>query len=154
MTTLPATAGPSPLGTPRPGILAAREGDGVLTVSGQIAAADGVLLHSGQVGGEVSLAQARDCAWQCARNLLAVLERELGTLDRVIQLDRITVYVASTPGFTDQHLVADAATEALHDALGDRGRHARTALGVVALPAGSPTEVDAIVRVRPVPTQP
>ncbi len=147
--TSPPVPGPSPLGTPRPGILATRVGDGVLTVSGQIAAVDGGVLHSGQVGGAVSLAQARECAWQCARNLLAVVERELGTLDRVVQIDRITVYVASTPDFTDQHLVADAATEALHHALGERGRHARTALGVAALPAGSPTEIDAVVRVVP-----
>ncbi|MFU8876371.1 RidA family protein [Micromonospora sp. SL4-19] len=142
------TAGPAPLGAPRPGILPIRDDNGVLTVSGQIAAADGVLLHSGQVGGPVTLAQARDCAWQCALNVLAVVERELGTLDRVGQVGRVTVYVASTPDFTDQHLVADAATEAFIRALGERGRHARAALGVAALPAGSPTEIDAIIRVR------
>ncbi|MGI5237888.1 RidA family protein [Dactylosporangium sp. CA-139066] len=143
-----AAAGPSPLGGPRPGILATREDNGVLTVSGQIAAAEGVLLHSGQVGAAVSLAQARECAWRCARNLLTVVERELGSLERVVQIDRVTVYVASAPDFTDQHLVADAATEAFILALGERGRHARTALGVAALPAGSPTEVDAVIRIQ------
>ncbi|MGI5238990.1 RidA family protein [Dactylosporangium sp. CA-139066] len=145
------TDGPPPVGGPRPAILPLRHDAGLVTVSGQTAVgSDGSLRHTGAVGdGALSLAQARDCAWQCALNVLAVLQRELGSLDRIEQVDRITVYVASVPGFTDQHLVADAATEAFLRVLGERGAHARTALGVAALPTGSPTEVDAIVRVRP-----
>ena len=121
-----------------------------MTVSGQTALrSDGSLRHTGWVGeGGLSTAQARECAWQCALNVLVVLERELGGLDRIAQVDRVTVYVASAPGFTDQHLVADAATEAFLRVLGERGAHARTALGVAALPTGSPTEVDAVVRLR------
>jgi enamine deaminase RidA (YjgF/YER057c/UK114 family) len=139
--------GPTASGGSRPAILAARKDDGLLTMAGQTAVRpDGTLLHHGQVGGPVSLEQARECAWLCAHNLLGAAQRHLGGLDRVAHVVRLAVYVASTPDFVYQHLVADAATEFFLQALGNRGTHARTALGVAVLPTGSPVEVDAVLR--------
>lgn len=124
-----------------------RSGDLVYT-SGQIATGSGELVASGRVGAEVDLPTARACARQCAVNVLAQLRAELGDLARVRQFVKITVFVASDPSFTDQHLVANGASELLAQALGDDGRHARSAVGVAALPLGSPVEVEAIVQVH------
>lgn len=143
--------GPSPTGGPRPGgVVAVRRDGSLLSVSGQVAAGpDGALLATGRVGAEVDLALARRCAWQCAANVLGAVAAEVGDLSGVDRTVRVTVYVASEPGFTEQHLVADAATEFLLRALGERvGRHARAAIGVAALPTGSPVEVEATFRLR------
>jgi enamine deaminase RidA (YjgF/YER057c/UK114 family) len=138
---------PRPVGT-RPEVAPATGPFGeVLRLSGQIAVARGEMLASGLVGAEVDLATARACARQCAINLLDVARRELGGLAAVQAVARLRVYVASHPGFTDQHLVADAATDLVHEVLG-AVPHARTALGVAALPEGSPVEVDADLIVR------
>jgi len=119
-----------------------------LFASGQVASRDGVLLATGLVGRDVDLATAQACAWQCAHNLLAAVQQELGSLDAVAAAVRLTVYVASVDGFTDQHLVAHGASRLILAVLGDRGHHARTAIGVKALPLNSPVEADAIFRVQ------
>jgi enamine deaminase RidA (YjgF/YER057c/UK114 family) len=142
--TLLATArqgAPRTAGT-RPAIAPAHLDGSVLRVSGQIAAAAGLLVATGRVGAQVDLALARACARQCAINLLDVTRRQLGSLTAVRAVARLRVYVASVPDFTDQHLVADAATDLLHEVLG-AVPHTRTALGVLALPRNSPVEVDA-----------
>lgn len=141
---------PPPLDAGRPGIaLVRRQGD-TLNASGQTAVgADGALIATGRVGAEVDLDTARRCAWQCAANVVDAVRAELGSLDTVAQVTRITVYVASTPEFTDQHLVADAATSYFRTVFGDdAGHHARAALGVAVLPTDSPVEVDAIFQIR------
>lgn len=126
---------------------ATRDGRSLLA-SGQVAVRDGVLIAEGLVGAEVDLVTAQACAWQCARNLLAAVAREIGGLDRIESVVRLGVYVASAPGFTEQHLVAHGASQLVLDVLGERGRHARTAIGVAALPLNSPVEVDALIRLR------
>ncbi|WP_165978280.1 RidA family protein [Actinomadura darangshiensis] len=138
---------PEPAGE-RPSVAAVRRSGDVLIASGQVAARDGKLLAEGRVGEDVSLDVARSCAWQCARNVLTAVQGELA-LDAVEQVETVSVWVASAPGFTDQHLVADAATALFTEVFGDdAGRHARVALGVAALPTGSPVEVQATFRVR------
>lgn len=122
--------------------------DGLILTAGQIATAGGELLHTGRVGAEVDTQQAAACARQCAINVLAQLRTAADGLDRIERILKLTVFVASAPGFTDQHLVANAASEFMADVLGDAGRHARSALGVAQLPLGSPVEVEAIARVR------
>jgi enamine deaminase RidA (YjgF/YER057c/UK114 family) len=120
----------------------------LLITSGQVAARDGVLLATGTVGDLVDLATARDCARQCVRNCLDAVRAVLGSLEPVAAVVRLTVYVASADGFHDQHVVADAATDLLHEVFGDRGAHARTALGLRALPLGSPVEAELVLSVR------
>lgn len=130
----------------RPPIAAAvRHGD-TLIMSGQTATDEtGQLLASGRVGREVTFAEAQRCAARCADNLLAVGRRHADDHGLVLaRLLEVRVFVACDSEYTEQHLVADAATSALIAALGDEdGVHARTAIGVPALPGGSPVEVQA-----------
>lgn len=119
-----------------------------LQISGQVAVRDGDLLHRGSIGEELTIEQGQACARQCALNVLARLYHEVGDLSRVEVIEKITVFVASAPAFWEQHLVADGASDAFVEYLGERGRHARSALGVVRLPMNSPVEVEAIVRAR------
>ena len=70
-----------------------------------------------------------------------------GDLERIVRIVRITGYVASTPKFTEQHIVMNAASDLLAEALGERGRHARAAVGMAALPLGAAVEVDAVIAV-------
>lgn len=117
-------------------------------VSGQVPFRDGALLATGPVPSSVSLEQARQAARQCVLNALAVLSGTLeGDLDRVRRVVRLGVFVHSDPDFTDQPKVANGASELLQDIFGDAGRHARAAVGSVALPLGSTVEVEMIAEV-------
>ena len=104
-------------------------------VSGQIATdADNELVAQGIVGADVDVDTAVRCAEACARNVLAQLERMPGGLDRVERLVKLTVFVAAASGFDHPHVVANGASAVLLATLGDRGKHARSAIGV-AVPA-------------------
>ena len=113
--------------------------------SGQLPFVNGKLERTGKVGAEVTLEEGRAAARQCAINLLAALSAELGALSRVTRVVKLTVFVASTPGFTGQPSVANGASELLIEVFGDAGRHARSAVGVAALPLDAPVEVEAVV---------
>jgi enamine deaminase RidA (YjgF/YER057c/UK114 family) len=121
-----------------------RTGD-LVYVSGQVPLVDGKPSHPGRLGAEVGLEEGVAAARHCAVNVLAALKAELGELARVRRVVKVTVFVASEPGFTDQPKVANGASELLGEAFGEAGRHARAAVGVTALPLGVPVEVDAIV---------
>jgi enamine deaminase RidA (YjgF/YER057c/UK114 family) len=105
-------------------------------------------LHPGKVGSDVTLEQAREAADLALRNALASLAHAIDNLDNVIQVLKITVFVASAPGFNGQPRVADAATHLLRDILGDRGSHARSAVGVAALPRNSCVEIEIVAAVK------
>jgi enamine deaminase RidA (YjgF/YER057c/UK114 family) len=123
--------------------------DRVVHLSGQIARdEDGELVAEGRVGAEVDVDTAVRCAETCARNVLAGLARVPGGLDAIERMVKLTVFVSSAPGFDSPHVVANGASHVILSALGDRGRHARSAIGVAALPFGSPVEVEAIARLR------
>lgn len=119
----------------------------LLFTAGQVAVGEDGLLATGKVGGSVGLDLAVACARQCALNVLAQLRAALGTLDRVARVVKLGVFVASDPSFTQQHLVANGASELLAEVFGDAGVHARSAVGVSALPLDSPVEVEAIVEI-------
>jgi enamine deaminase RidA (YjgF/YER057c/UK114 family) len=120
---------------------------GLLHISGQLpVTADGVSLK-GRLGDGVTVDAAKDAAKLCAINILAQAKAALSDLARIRRLVRITAFVASTPDFTEQHLVANGASDFLADALGPRGRHARVAVGVAALPLGAAVEIDALIAV-------
>jgi enamine deaminase RidA (YjgF/YER057c/UK114 family) len=125
--------------------------DGTLAhVSGQIALRDGALVATGIVGDSVDVETGRECARVCALNALAVLAAALDDreLTRVARVLKVMVFVASAPGFDQQPAIANAGSELFVTAFGDAGRHARSAVGVSALPRGTPVELDAIVRLR------
>jgi len=125
-----------------------RRSGNLLFISGQIAMSEGQLLAKGSVPGQVSLELAQRCAAQCALNGLAVAKSALGSLAHIKQVIRIGVFVCSEPGFTDQPKVANSASELLVSIFGEAGRHARAAVGSIALPLGSPVEIEFLFEVE------
>ena len=95
----------------------------------------------------VTQEEAVECARQCALNALAAIKAEVGELAEVKQIVKVVVFVASTPDFTGQPLVANGVSELLGEVFGDAGRHARSAVGVAVLPLDAPVEVELLVEV-------
>ena len=123
-----------------------RSGNLVFT-AGQVAVAEGGLIAEGIVGRDVDLDTAVACARQCAINVLAQVKAAVGELSNVERIVKLTVFVASAPDFTQQHLVANGASEFIGEVFGEAGRHARSAVGAPSLPTNTPVEVEAIVAV-------
>lgn len=123
------------------------DGDHVLT-SGQLPLVDGSLPVTGHVGAEVDPEQAKEMARLCAINALAAIRSVIGDLDRVEQVVKVVGFVSSAPDFTGQPGVINGASELLGEVFGEAGEHARSAVGVAALPLGAPVEVELTVRVR------
>ncbi|HEY3507092.1 MAG TPA: RidA family protein [Actinocatenispora sp.] len=121
------------------------DGDHVY-VSGQLPFVAGELPATGKVGAEVTTEQATALARVCALNGLAAIASVVD-LDAVRQVVKVTGFVASAPGFTDQPAVINGASELLAAVFGTTGQHARSAVGVAELPKGTPVEVELIVRV-------
>lgn len=119
-----------------------------LFVSGQVPFVEGKLEISGKVGDTVDLEQAQKAARRCIINLLAALKDYLGDLDRVKNIVKLQAFVNSKVGFDQQHIVVNAASELLYEVFGERGRHARTAVGTNQLPMDAPIEIEAIVEVE------
>ncbi len=135
--------------TPKPVaayIPAVRTGDLVYT-SGQLPTRGGSLVGMGLLGKHLPTDEGRMAARVACLNALAAIKSVIGELDHVEQVVKLTVYVASDPSFTEQPLVANGASELLQQAFGDRGRHARAAVGCASLPLNAPVEVELIVRV-------
>lgn len=122
-------------------------GDLVFT-AGQLPFVDGALATTGVLGLDVEVADAADLAGIAALNALAAVADLLGDLERVVRIVKVTGFVASAPGFTQQPAVINGASNLLVDVFGDAGRHARSAVGVAALPFGSPVEVELIAQFR------
>lgn len=116
-------------------------------VSGQIAKQGGVVPVQGVVGDDLSVEDGIAAAQLCAVNLIAQLETNLG-LENVESIAKLNVYVASPADFSKHPIVAEGASKLLVDALGEVGRHARTALGVPRLPANSPVEIEAVIKLK------
>ena len=117
----------------------------LLFTSGQLPLSDGKLVATGLLGRDLDTAAGKLAARACAINILAQVKAATGDLEKIARIVKITVFVASTPDFTEQHLVANGASDLLATVLGERGRHARAAVGTASLPLGAPVEVEAIV---------
>lgn len=120
-----------------------RHGDTVY-VSGQVPRVGDAVQVTGRVGAGVTLEQARTGARISTLRALALLQRELGSLDHIAQLLRITVYVQCSDDFTGHSEVADAASDLLVEVLGTAGRHTRTSVGVLQLPKNAAVEIDLV----------
>ncbi len=118
--------------------------------AGQLPVVDGALPRTGKLGSDLSTDEGARLARTAALNVLAVAAAAFDGLDAV-RVVKVTVFVASDPTFTEQHLVANGASELLGDVLGDQGVHARSAVGVASLPKDAPVEVEAVL-VRAEPT--
>lgn len=115
----------------------------MLVVSGQLCfGADGNLVARGQLGGGVSTDDGEKAARACAVNLLAQLKAALGDLDKVTRVVRLGGFINSAPGFTDGPRVMNGASDLMVEVFGEKGRHARSTVGVAALPANAAVEVE------------
>ncbi|AZM89818.1 MULTISPECIES: RidA family protein [Streptomyces] len=127
-----------PLATYQPAV---RSGAYVYT-AGQLPMVQGKLPVTGKVGAEVSAEQAKELAATCALNALAAVKSVVGDLDKIARVVKVVGFVASAPDFTAQPGVLNGASELLGEVLGDKGVHARSAVGVAVLPLDAPVEIE------------
>jgi len=120
----------------------------LIFTAGQIPTTDGQVSHRGVVGADVDLETANQAARVCALNGLAAVRKELGSLDGIEKVVKVTGFVNSAPGFTDQPKVVNGASDFLIEVFGDAGLHARSAVGVAGLPLGVCVEVEFIFQVK------
>jgi enamine deaminase RidA (YjgF/YER057c/UK114 family) len=120
----------------------------IIVVSGQVCfGVDGKLVVKGQLGAGVSVEDGQKAARACAINLLAQLKAALGDLDKVVRVMRLGGFINSSPGFTEGPKVMNGASDLMVEVFGDKGRHARTTVGVSALPADAAVEVEGLFEV-------
>ncbi len=120
----------------------------LLFVSGQLPLGEGGIRHTGLVGQDVSVEDAVGEARRCAINVLAQLRAGAGSLDGIARMVKLTVFVASAPGFRAQPQIGNGASDLFVEVFGEDGRHARSAIGVAELPLGASVEVEAIAELR------
>jgi len=124
-----------------------RTGD-LLFVSGQLClGADGKLVAKGKLGAEVSIEDGQKAARACAINLLAQIKAAVGDLDRVVRVVRLGGFISSVPSFLDGPKVMNGASDLMVTVFGDKGRHARTTIGVAVLPLDAAVEVEGLFEV-------
>ncbi len=123
--------------------------DGLLHISGQIPFDEAGALIRGRLGETMDVAAGAEAAKRCAIGLIAQMQSALGSLDKVRRVVKLGVFVASAPDFIDQPKVGNGASDLMVAVFGDIGRHARSAVGVAALPLGVAVEIDAIIAVHP-----
>ena len=135
---------PKPVAVYAPGV---QVGNFIYT-SGQIPLVNGELKFKGKVGKELTMEEGYEAAKICALNCLGVAKSLLGSLDKIERIVKVTGFVNSAPGFTSQPKVIDGASELLGEIFGEKGRHARSAVGVAELPADAAVEVEMIIQVK------
>jgi enamine deaminase RidA (YjgF/YER057c/UK114 family) len=136
--TLPSVA------TPAGSYIPAKRAGGLVFTAGQVPFVDGALAATGKVGAEITPEQAYDLARTCTLNALAAVDGLVG-LDSVASVVKVVGFVASAEGFTGQPEVMNGASNLIGELFGEKGLHARTAVGVVELTLGSPIEVELVV---------
>lgn len=115
-------------------------------ISGQVPRKDGKIFPVGQVGDAISVAEAQAAAKACMLSIIAHAKTAAGgNLDKIARVLRVTGYVNSAPGFGEQPAVINGASDLAVEVFGEAGRHARSAIGVAALPGGAAVEVEAIL---------
>jgi enamine deaminase RidA (YjgF/YER057c/UK114 family) len=122
--------------------------DKLVYTSGQIPFVKGQLIYKGVVGKDLTLEEGYDAARVCVLNALAAVKSLAGSIDNIERIIRLTGYVNSAAGFTDQPKVMNGASELLLQIFGEEGRHARSAIGVNTLPLGAAVEVELIVKLK------
>lgn len=136
--------GPAPAGLYEPFVI-----DGsILYSSGSIPVENTRLCFEGTVGLDIDIEKAGLAARLCVVNILRAINAEIGGLDDIGRIIKLTGFVNSASDFTEQHLVMNHASQLLIDVFGERGKHARSAVGVSALPLNSPVEVEMVIRLK------
>ncbi|TDO85926.1 enamine deaminase RidA (YjgF/YER057c/UK114 family) [Halanaerobium saccharolyticum] len=126
----------------------AKKVNDLVYVSGQGPIKDGEFIYIGKVGGSVSLEEGYQCAQQCCLNALAAVKSVVGSLDEIEDIVKLRGFVNSTDDFLEQPKVVNGASELLVKIFGEKGRHARAALGTSVLPDDIPVELEMIVKVK------
>lgn len=116
--------------------------------AGQVPVSAGNLLYKGKLGKDLSDDEGKKAAELCAVNCLNVIKSEIGDLDKVDKIVKVTVFVNSADGYTDQPKIANGASDFLVNVFGEKGKHVRSAVGVNELPINAPVEVEMIVAVK------
>ena len=138
-------ASPKPVATYVP---ATRVGD-LLFLSGVLPSREGKLMYQGKLGRDLSVQEGYEATQHTLLNALAIVRDELGSLEKIKKVVKMTGYVASADGFTGQPAVVNGASDLLVQLFGESGRHARVAVGVAELPLGAPVELELIVQCYP-----
>ncbi len=125
----------------------AKQVGNLVMTSGQVPLVKGEILYKGKVGKDLSEEDGIKASQVCALNCLAAIKSVIENLDRVIEVEKLTVFVASAEDFTAQPKVANGASELIGKIFGEAGKHVRSAVGVTALPLNSAVEIEMIVRV-------
>lgn len=133
--------------------VAVAQHDGIAHVSGQLPWLDAERVISGKVGADCGMEQAQEAARLCILYGLSALNQQLGNLDAIERILKLTGFVASAPGFVSQPKVIDAASSLLGKIFGENGRHARSAVGVAELPRGAAVEIEMVVAIHPQATR-
>jgi enamine deaminase RidA (YjgF/YER057c/UK114 family) len=126
----------------------AKQVGNLVMTSGQVPLVKGVINFAGKVGADLSEDEGQKAAQICALNCLAAVKGVIGNLDKIVEVVKLTVFVASSPDFTAQPKVANGASELIGKIFGETGKHVRSAVGVTALPLNASVEIEMIVRVE------
>lgn len=137
-------AAPKPLASYIP---AKRVGDLVFT-AGQLPMKDGALAYTGKLGKDLTVDEGKKAAEICALNCLSVIKSEIGSLDKIESIVKLTVFVSSVEGFTNQPQVANGASDFIKEIFGEQGKHVRSAVGVAELPLNAPVEIEMIIKLN------
>ncbi|MHB9093257.1 MAG: RidA family protein [Eubacteriales bacterium] len=116
--------------------------------SGQICTVKGELAFKGKIGAELSVPEGYEAAKIAVLNCLSAIVNEIGSLDRIVRIVKLTGWVNSVSGFVEQPFVINGASELLEKIFGDKGKHTRVAISANGLPLDSPVEIDMIVEVE------
>jgi len=135
---------PKPVGSYVPVVITGK----IAFVSGQIPIKDGKVIYAGKVSKDLSVEDAQKAARLCIINSLAQLKTELGSLDRISKIVRVSGFVNSPPEFADQPKVINGASDLLFEIFGQKGQHTRIAVGVSSLPLNSAVEIDLIAEIN------
>lgn len=121
---------------------------GIAYVSGQVPRINGEVPYPGKVGTDVTVEQAQELAEYCVLKGLSCIKEAVGSLDNVEQILKVTGYVQAAPGNSEYSKTLNTASELLVSIFGDKGRHARAAIGVAELPSNTPIEIDFVIAVK------
>lgn len=136
------------MATPKGSYIPVQQAGNLLFLSGQLPTKNNELIFKGHVGSDVSLEDAKECAKLCMINSLAAIKAAIHDLNKIKKIVKVQSFVNSAPGFVQQHVVTNGASDFLQEVLGDKGKHARTAVAVPELPLGSPIEIEMIVEIE------
>jgi enamine deaminase RidA (YjgF/YER057c/UK114 family) len=126
----------------------AKQAGKLVFTAGQLPMVNGELISKGLLGQDVEIGEAKNAARVCTLNALAAIKGVIGDLDRIKQVVRVVGYVASIPTFTQQPAIVNGASELLLEIFGEKGKHARSAVGMAVLPLNASVEIELTVEVE------